>query len=120
MVHGTNSSAVDATSPTDSAGLSTASYALTEILRTGAQKMLSAAIEREVADYIEDRKSIVDESGRRLVVRNGHLPEREILTGLGLACSPNPDTCYEFSQTSGPFSTTSCLSGSSQNQQFLA
>ena len=83
MVHGTSSSAADATRPTDSAGLSTASDALTEILRTGAQKMLTAAIEREVADYIEDRKNIVDESGRRLVVRNGHLPEREILTGLG-------------------------------------
>lgn len=83
MVHGTNSSAADATSAINSGGLSTASDALTEILRTGAQKMLTAAVEREVADYIEDRKDIVDESGRRQVVRNGHLPEREILTGLG-------------------------------------
>ena len=56
---------------------------LTEVLRTGAQQMLKEAIEREVADYIDDRKDIVDESGRRLVIRNGHLPEREIMTGLG-------------------------------------
>ena len=55
---------------------------LTEVLRTGAQQMLKEAIEREVADYIDDRKDIVDESGRRLVIRNGHLPEREIMTGL--------------------------------------
>ena len=54
---------------------------LTEVLRTGAQQMLKEAIEREVADYIDDRKDIVDESGRRLVIRNGHLPEREIMTG---------------------------------------
>lgn len=43
--------------------------------------MLTAAIEREVADYIEDRRDVVDEAGRRLVIRNGHLPEREIVTG---------------------------------------
>ena len=61
----------------------TARDMLTELLRTGAQKMLRTAIEKEVADYIEDRQDIVDESGRRLVVRNGHLPEREITTGVG-------------------------------------
>ena len=56
---------------------------LTEVLRTGVQQMLKEAIEREVADYIDDRKDIVDESGRRRVIRDGHLPEREIMTGLG-------------------------------------
>jgi len=45
--------------------------------------MLAAAIDREVADYVDERKHIVDEDGRRLVVRNGHLPERDIITGLG-------------------------------------
>ncbi len=57
--------------------------ALTEILRAGAQKMLKAAIEQEVSDYVSDRTDIVDEKGRRLVVRNGSLPAREILTGVG-------------------------------------
>jgi hypothetical protein len=61
----------------------TAHDALSEILRTGAQKMLKAAIEKEVSDYVNDRTDIVDENGRRLVVRNGSLPEREILTGVG-------------------------------------
>lgn len=83
MVHGTNSSAADATRESNSADLLPTSDALTEILRAGAQKMLRAAIEREVTDYILDRRDIVDESGRRMVVRNGHLPEREIMTGLG-------------------------------------
>lgn len=45
--------------------------------------MLAAAIEQEVADYVDERKDVVDENGRRLVVRNGHLPEREITTGPG-------------------------------------
>ena len=61
----------------------TAGDVLTEILRTGAQKMLRAAIEKEVAEYIDGRSEILDDDGRRLVVRNGSLPEREILTGVG-------------------------------------
>lgn len=57
--------------------------ALDRILRDGAERMLQAAIEREVMEYLEACRHLVDESGRRLVVRNGHLPEREILTGAG-------------------------------------
>ena len=90
MIHSNNSTFTDATGRTDSADQITASDALTEILRAGAQKMLTAAIEREVADYIEERKDIVDESGRRLVVRNGHLPEREITTGVGTVAVSQP------------------------------
>jgi putative transposase len=56
---------------------------LTELLREGAAKMLTAAIEAEVAGYIERHAGLRDADGHRLVVRNGHLPEREILTGLG-------------------------------------
>lgn len=58
------------------------SDALTEILRAGAQKMLAAAIDQEVAGYINDRNGVVDENGRRLFLRNGLLPQREILTGI--------------------------------------
>ena len=57
--------------------------ALDKILREGAQRMLQAAIELEVNEYIEGLRHVLDESGRRLVVRNGHQPEREILTGVG-------------------------------------
>lgn len=45
--------------------------------------MLKTAVEQELADYINERIEIVDEDGRRLVVRNGLLPEREIVTGVG-------------------------------------
>ena len=57
--------------------------ALDSILREGAQRMLQAAVELEVTEYIEACKHLLDEVGRRLVVRNGHSPEREILTGAG-------------------------------------
>src|SRR4029079_15574384 len=57
--------------------------ALTEILRRGAQAMLTTAIEAEVAEWIEGHAHHQDERGRRQVVRNGYLPERSITTGLG-------------------------------------
>jgi len=46
--------------------------------------MLQEAIDAEVADYIERHaETRASDSGRRAVVRNGHLPEREILSSLG-------------------------------------
>jgi len=58
--------------------------ALDEVLREGAQRMLQVAIESEVASYIEGHKNVVDvESGHRLVVRNGRMPERRIQTTIG-------------------------------------
>jgi putative transposase len=46
--------------------------------------MLAAAMENEVAEYIERHAPVRDDEGRRLVVRNGRLPARQIQTGLGL------------------------------------
>ena len=48
--------------------------ALDELLRQGAQRMLQAAIEAEVHEYVEQHRQSVGEDGRRLVVRNGRLP----------------------------------------------
>jgi putative transposase len=56
---------------------------LTEILRDGARRLLAEAVEAEVADWIDDHAHLTDASGRRQVVRNGHLPGRVIQTGLG-------------------------------------
>ena len=56
---------------------------LTSILRDGAQRLLSEAIEAEVAEWIETHRNRVDEQGHRQVVRNGHLPERTLVTGVG-------------------------------------
>jgi transposase-like protein len=57
---------------------------LDEVLREGARSMLQHAIEREVAEYVGAHAHERDpHTGRRLVVRNGHLPARKVLTGLG-------------------------------------
>jgi len=56
---------------------------LAEILREGARRMLTEAIEQEVAEYLTEHADAVDADGRRLVVRNGHMPVRTIQTGLG-------------------------------------
>jgi transposase-like protein len=45
--------------------------------------MLTMAIEAEVAEWIDSHRHLADERGHRQVVRNGYLPEREIITGLG-------------------------------------
>jgi transposase-like protein len=56
---------------------------LDEIVRDGARQMLAAALQAEVAAYIEAFKDEVDEAGRRLVVRNGFHAEREVTTAAG-------------------------------------
>jgi transposase-like protein len=56
---------------------------LDELLREGARKMLQTAIDSEVEAFVEGHRDRRDEHGRRLVVKNGSLPTREILTGAG-------------------------------------
>ena len=82
MFESNDSSGNDSTAESCS-GSDTPRDALTEILRAGAQKMLAAAIEQEVSGYLAERVGLLDEDGHRLVVRNGFLPERGIMTGVG-------------------------------------
>ena len=56
---------------------------LDDILRDGARAMLQRAIEREVAEYVEAHAHERDACGRRLVVRNGRHPARDVQTTLG-------------------------------------
>ncbi len=56
---------------------------LTDVLRTGARRLLSQAVEAEVALFLDAHAALVDDAGRRRVVRNGYLPERAIQTGIG-------------------------------------
>ena len=57
--------------------------ALTDLLREGARRLLAEAVEAEVAAWIDSHAHLKDPTGRRQVVRNGHLPERTIQTGIG-------------------------------------
>ena len=60
-----------------------ASDPLTELLRTGARQLIEAAVSAEFQEYLSAFGSEKLPDGRQRVVRNGHLPERQILTGLG-------------------------------------
>jgi putative transposase len=56
---------------------------LDEIVREGARQMLAAALQAEVAAYVDAHVGEVDEAGRRLVVRNGCHAAREVTTAAG-------------------------------------
>ena len=57
--------------------------ALDEIVRQGARRMLQEALEHEVSEYLAMMGGKKDGDGRQEVVRNGFLPERELITGVG-------------------------------------
>ncbi|MDN5670170.1 MAG: IS256 family transposase [Renibacterium salmoninarum] len=56
---------------------------LDEIVRDGARQMLAAALQAEVAAYIDQHTDQVDENGHRLVVRNGSHNPRQVMTAAG-------------------------------------
>ncbi|MFN8657404.1 MAG: IS256 family transposase [Candidatus Obscuribacterales bacterium] len=56
---------------------------LMEILRQGAQKLLKWALDAEIEEFLRQHEGVRDSSGKRAVIRNGHLPERTIQTGIG-------------------------------------
>jgi transposase-like protein len=56
---------------------------LTEILRGGARALLAQAVEAEVAEFLASHADLKTETGRQRLVRHGHLPEREVMTGIG-------------------------------------
>jgi putative transposase len=83
---------------------------LTELLRTGARKLLTEALEAEIEEFLSQYRDLRDHQSRQRVVRNGYLPEREIQTGIGQipvkvprARDRNPD------HQSGPLRFTSSL-----------
>ena len=73
----------DATPNADALPLPSNKDLLTDVLRQGATQLLAQAIQAEVAAYLEARSHLRDETGRQQVVRNGSLPQRTILTGIG-------------------------------------
>ena len=56
---------------------------LTEVLRDGARALLAHAVEAEVAGFLGAHADKLTDDGHRRLVRHGHLPEREIMTGIG-------------------------------------
>ena len=56
---------------------------LLAVLREGARRMLTQAIEAEVEAFLAAHAELTDDRGRRRLVRNGHAPERHLQTGIG-------------------------------------
>ena len=71
---------------------------LDQLVREGARRMLAAALEAEVDDYLAAHMAERDEHGRRLVVRNGHARQREVVTAAGAVAVRAPrvdDRCSD-------------------------
>ena len=56
---------------------------LTAVLRKGSQKLIREAVMTELEDFLAAYQERKDARGRRALVRNGYLPEREVLMGIG-------------------------------------
>ena len=56
---------------------------LTEVLRTGARRLLAQAVEMEAEAFLAAMQDLKLPDGRARLVRHGHAPEREIQTGIG-------------------------------------
>lgn len=56
---------------------------LDDLAREGARRMIAAALEAEVDEYVASLVDEVDEDGKRLVVRNGRAQERRVTVGSG-------------------------------------
>jgi putative transposase len=56
---------------------------LTEVLRNGARTLLEQAVEAEVVAWLSTHTDKLTDDGRRRLVRHGHMPEREVMTGIG-------------------------------------
>src|SRR6266702_4528871 len=65
---------------------------LTEVLRSGARALLAKAVEAEVADFLGQHADLKTRDGHQRVVRHGHLPEREVMTGI--VRSPSASRVY--------------------------
>lgn len=78
---------------------------MTEILRAGAQQLLTQAIEAEVAAWIDAHQQLTDAAGHRQVVRNGRLPKRTILTGVGSVEVEQPRVLDRRGDDAEPFSS---------------
>src|ERR1019366_2826592 len=56
---------------------------LTEILRSGARRLISQAVEGEFEAFLASNAELVLPDGRQRVVRHGHDPVRALQTGIG-------------------------------------
>ena len=56
---------------------------LDDLIQQGARQIVQQAIEAELAALLERYDNVKTLDGRRTVIRNGYLPEREVVTAIG-------------------------------------
>lgn len=64
-------------------GLQEIGVGLDELVRRGARQIIQQAIEAALAQLLDQYANVKTLSGRQAVVRNGYLPERDIVTAAG-------------------------------------
>ena len=81
---------------------------LNELLRDGAQQLIRQAVETELSEYLSQHQRIAGD-GRLALVRNGYLPKREILTGIGPVSVRIPKVRSKDGKADFPFCLGSAL-----------
>lgn len=66
-----------------SSGLSEIGLSLEDLIRRGAREVIQQAIDAEFLQLLEQYENVRTFTGSRAVVRNGYLPERDVLTAVG-------------------------------------
>ena len=56
---------------------------LTNLIRTGARQLIERALEAELSGLLAQFSHETTPDGHARIVRHGHLPEREVMTGIG-------------------------------------
>ncbi|MFV0297716.1 MAG: IS256 family transposase [Hyphomicrobiaceae bacterium] len=82
---------------------------LTDIVRNGARRLLAAAIEAEVAAFFAEHEHLQTEDGRQRLVRHGHLPERQVQTGIGSVTVKKPRVRDRGADADSPIRYTSAI-----------
>ena len=65
------------------------------MLRAGAQHLIRQAVQAELEGLLLQHANRVTMDGKAAVVRNGYLPAREILTGIGPVTVEDPQGAYQ-------------------------
>jgi putative transposase len=90
-------------------GATLADDPLLAVLREGARRMLTQAVEAEVEAFLAAHADLTDDQGRRRLVRNGHAPERPIQTGIGPLAVSRPRVRDRGGDGPGPVRFTSAV-----------
>jgi len=69
---------------------------LTDLLRSGARELIRKAVQTELVEFLSQYQDKTDSEGKPMVVRNGYLPEREIMTGIDPTPLFIPDLGFSF------------------------